>query len=162
METVETTLTIPCTFSQAVVTYNGRPISAQQAEGMLSFPVTGGGTYVVEEAVAPPPSSGGGATPPAPVVESGQQEGYPSRRPVRRRAQTVTLTVRPAPGYKVGSVTVTEQGGGALPVRGAGDGQYVFQQSAGQVTVKVAFVWDNPFADVFPDDWFYSAWSMWL
>ena len=157
VETVETTLTIPCTFSQAVVTYNGRPISAQQAEGMLSFPVTGGGTYVVEEAVAPPPSSGGGATPPAPVVESGQQGGV-SLSPSRpAQGQTVTLTVRPAPGYKVGSVTVTEQGGGALPVRGAGDGQYVFQQPAGQVTVKVAFVWDNPFADVSPDDWFYSA-----
>lgn len=42
-------------------------------------------------------------------------------------------------------------------MRGAGDGQYVFQQPAGQVTVKVAFVWDNPFADVSPDDWFYSA-----
>lgn len=71
----------------------------------------------------------------------------------------VTVTAIPFFGYEVGSVTVTA-GGKDVEATAAGDGAWTFEMPDGDVSVSVEFVptaWDNPFADVGEDDWFYDA-----
>ena len=71
----------------------------------------------------------------------------------------VTVTTKPLFGFEVSSVAVTS-GGDAVDVVQGADGAWTFEMPDGDVSVSVEFVptaWDNPFADVGEDDWFYDA-----
>lgn len=73
-----------------------------------------------------------------------------------KKDDTVTITTTPDEGYKVGSVTVTDADGKTVAVVNAGNGKYTFKQPDSKVTIKVTFVWDNPFTDV-GNAWYYNA-----
>lgn len=53
--------------------------------------------------------------------------------------QTVTITTKPNSGKVVDKVTVTDENGKAVKIKGNGDGTYSFEQPDGDVTVKVTF-----------------------
>lgn len=116
-------------------------------------------------AVTPPaPPSGGGSTAPSDTVrvpekpENGQVEI--SDR-YARAGQTVTVTPKPEPGYRVGKVTVTDAAGNAVEVTENADGTYSFvMPKAAPVSVKVEFE-KIAAADMFPDlarsEWYTEA-----
>ena len=85
--------------------------------------------------------------------------------PVRAsRNTTVTITVTPEDGYRLGVLNVTS-GGKSLPLTEKGGGKYTFTMPAGTVKVEAVFVpaetpempWINPFADVREGAWYYDA-----
>lgn len=43
------TLTGPCEFAYAEVTFNGTKVECTLADGNISFPVAAGGTYIIKE-----------------------------------------------------------------------------------------------------------------
>ena len=80
------TLTIPCDFPYAQVTFNGQIVTSTLAGGHISFPVTAGGVYTVTKLDAPAEEPGTGTpvyppvvTPPAsnPPESGGEGEGAP-------------------------------------------------------------------------------------
>ena len=91
------------------------------------------------------------------------------------KGNTVTITVTPDKGYKLGSLTVTDKDGKDIAVTEK-DGKYTFTIPDGKVTVTPVFVKDdsepttpptdpttppadneNPFIDVNEGDYFYDA-----
>ena len=79
-----------------------------------------------------------------------------------KRGDTVTVKPKPDEGYAVEKITVTDRNG--KPVEGTvkPDGTYTFKQPAGKVKIEVTYKpietpWNNPFADVSEDDWYYEA-----
>ncbi|MEY8387691.1 InlB B-repeat-containing protein [Oscillospiraceae bacterium 38-13] len=85
--------------------------------------------------------------------------------PVRaERNATVTITVTPEDGYRLGVLNVTS-GGKSIPLTEKGGGKYTFTMPAGTVKVEATFVpaetpgtpWINPFADVPEGAWYYDA-----
>ena len=85
--------------------------------------------------------------------------------PVRaERNATVTITVTPEDGYRLGVLNVTS-GGKSIPLTEKGGGKYIFAMPAGTVKVEATFVpaetpgtpWINPFADVPEGAWYYDA-----
>ena len=80
------------------------------------------------------------------------------------RNTTVTITVTPEDGYRLGVLNVTS-GGKAIPLTDKGSGKYTFTMPAGTVKVEATFVlaetpgtpWINPFADVPEGAWYYDA-----
>ena len=70
---------------------------------------------------------------------------------------TVTITVKPDSGYKLGGITVTDSEGNELSLTDNGNGAYTFTMPSGKVEIHVTFTEDgslNPFQDV-PDDAYY-------
>ncbi|MBQ3592757.1 MAG: hypothetical protein II982_00160 [Clostridia bacterium] len=59
-------------------------------------------------------------------------------------------TVRPDPGFRIDTVTVNGKQVEAAET-------YTFSDIRESQSIKVTFKWDNPFADVDEDDWFYLA-----
>ena len=85
--------------------------------------------------------------------------------PVRaERNATVTITVAPEDGYRLGVLNVTS-GGKSIPLTEKGGGKYAFTMPEGTVKVEATFVpaetpgtpWINPFADVPEGAWYYDA-----
>ncbi len=80
------------------------------------------------------------------------------------RNTTVTITVTPEDGYRLGILNVTS-GGKVIPLTEKGSGKYTFTMPAGTVKVEATFVpaetpgttWINPFADVPEGAWYYDA-----
>ena len=73
---------------------------------------------------------------------------------------TVTVTVTPDDGFKLGSLTVTDQNGNELELTDKGGGKYTFTMPAGKVDVSAAFVKTvetSPFTDVKDDAYYYEA-----
>ena len=73
---------------------------------------------------------------------------------------TVTITVKPDDGFKLGSLTVTDQNGKELELTDKGGGKYTFTMPAGKVDVSTAFVKTvetSPFTDVKDDAYYYEA-----
>ena len=87
-------------------------------------------------------------------TENGKVTVSPTRP---KEGATVTVTATPDKGYEVGSVSVTDADGKAVAVTNAGNGKYTFKQPDSKVTIKVTFVWDNPFTDVKSTAWYYNA-----
>ena len=87
-------------------------------------------------------------------TENGKVTASPTRP---KEGATVTITTTPDKGYEVGSVSVTDADGKAVAVTNAGNGKYTFKQPDSKVTIKVTFVWDNPFADVADNAWYRNA-----
>lgn len=87
-------------------------------------------------------SSGGGgsSTPTYAITVEPVQNGSVSVQP-RKAApgDTVTVTVQPDQGYKLGKLTVTDGNGKAISVTAA-DGKYTFVMPQSRVTVKADFV----------------------
>lgn len=98
-------------------------------------------------------------------VTGGKVTVSPSR-PVR--GQTVTLNVKPADGYKLDSITVTDSKGNTIELTKVADNKYTFTMPAGKVTVTPTFVKidgsdkkdenktnvDKRFSDVAADAWY--------
>ena len=85
--------------------------------------------------------------------------------PIRaERNATVTITVTPEDGYRLGVLNVTS-GGKSIPLTEKGSNKYTFTMPAGAVKVEATFVpaetpgtpWVNPFSDVSEGDWYYEA-----
>lgn len=112
----------------------------------ITRPSTGGGT-------------GGGGSTRYPITVPEEDHGTVSVSPSRASSgQTVTITVTPDEGYKVGSVTVKPPNGSTVPVTGQGNGKYTFTMPSGGVTVDVTFIPEDwPFVDVTEDKWYYDA-----
>lgn len=112
----------------------------------ITRPSTGGGT-------------GGGGSTRYPITVPEEDHGTVSVSPSRASSvQTVTITVTPDEGYKVGSVTVKRPNGSTVPVTGQGNGKYIFTMPSGGVTVDVTFIPEDwPFVDVTEDKWYYDA-----
>lgn len=74
---------------------------------------------------------------------------------------TVTITVTPDKDKELKSLEVIDQNGNSLPLTDLGNGRFSFVMPAGKVTIKSEFgeanAFVNPYDDVKPGDWYYSA-----
>ena len=136
-----------------------------EAEGTttLDIVVTSGDkthTYRVEiTRLSTGGGTGGGGSTRYPITVPEEDHGTVSVSPSRASSgQTMTITVTPDEGYKVGSVTVKRPNGSTVPVTGQGNGKYIFTMPSGGVTVDVTFIPEDwPFVDVTEDKWYYDA-----
>ena len=169
----ETTLTVLQEYLPATVTVNGKPYDVNDIASRtfsllvgtttLDIVVTSGDkthTYRVE--ITRPSTgggTGGGGSTRYPITVPEEDHGTVSVSPSRASSgQTVTITVTPDEGYKVGSVTVKRPNGSTVPVTGQGNGKYTFTMPSGGVTVDVTFIPEDwPFVDVTEDKWYYDA-----
>ncbi len=82
-----------------------------------------------------------------------------------QQGRRVTLTVTPAEGYELSSLTVTDRDGNEITLNEQADGTYTFFMPASDVTIAAVFIQsgqpvdpgDLPFTDVAAADWFYNA-----
>lgn len=77
------------------------------------------------------------------------------------KGATVTITVTPGKGQELKSLEVIDQNGNSLPLTDLGNGKFSFVMPEGKVTIKSEFgeanAFVNPYDDVKPGDWYYSA-----
>lgn len=77
------------------------------------------------------------------------------------KGATVTITVTPDKGQELKSLEVLDQHGNSLPLTDLGNGKFSFVMPEGKVTIKSEFgeanAFVNPYDDVKPGDWYYSA-----
>lgn len=169
----ETTLTVLQEYLPATVTVNGKPYDVNDIASRtfsllvgtttLDIVVTSGDkthTYRVE--ITRPSTgggTGGGGSTRYPITVPEEDHGTVSVSPSRASSgQTVTITVTPDEGYKVGSVTVKRPNGSTVPVTGQGNGKYTFTMPSGGIAVDVTFIPEDwPFVDVTEDKWYYDA-----
>ncbi len=117
--------------------------------------------------VNPGGGNGGGTyTPPTypPAVEKpGEGGGTPAVTPSNPKpGDTVTVKPKLDEGYEVDEIIVTDKNGKPVEVTRNPDGTYTFKQPSGKVTIEVTYKevntpWNNPFADVSENDWYYEA-----
>ena len=169
----ETTLTVLQEYLPATVTVNGKPYDVNDiASRTFSLPVgtttldivvtSGDKTHTYRVEITRPSTgggTGGGGSTRYPIIVPEEDHGTVSVSPSRASSgQTVTITVTPDEGYKVGSVTVKRPNGSTVPVTGQGNGKYIFTMPSGGVTVDVTFIPEDwPFVDVTEDKWYYDA-----
>ncbi len=77
------------------------------------------------------------------------------------KGTTVTITVTPNKDQELKSLEVIDQNGNSLPLTDLGNGKFSFVMPEGKVTIKSEFgeanAFVNPYDDVKPGDWYYSA-----
>lgn len=77
------------------------------------------------------------------------------------KGATVTITVTPDKGQELKSLEVIDRNGNSLPLTDLGNGKFSFVMPEGKVTIKSEFgeanAFVNPYDDVKPGDWYYSA-----
>ena len=77
------------------------------------------------------------------------------------KGATVTITVTPDKDQELKSLEVIDQNGNSLPLTDLGNGKFSFVMPEGKVTIKSEFseanAFVNPYDDVKPGDWYYSA-----
>ena len=77
------------------------------------------------------------------------------------KGATVTITVKPDKDQELKSLEVIDQNGNSLPLTDLGNGKFSFVMPGGKVTIKSEFseanAFVNPYDDVKPGDWYYSA-----
>lgn len=77
------------------------------------------------------------------------------------KGSTVTITVTPNKGQELKLLEVIDQNGNSLPLTDLGNGKFSFVMPEGKVTIKSEFgeanAFVNPYDDVKPGDWYYSA-----
>ena len=77
------------------------------------------------------------------------------------KGSTVTITVTPDKGQTLKDLEVLDKSGNSLPLTDLGNGKYSFVMPEGDVTIKSEFgeenAFVNPYDDVKPGDWYYSA-----
>ena len=78
-----------------------------------------------------------------------------------KTGDTVTITVRPADGYVLDTLTVTNASGKEVELTKVNDTRYTFVMPSSKVTVKATFVAEEPsgmpFTDVASGAWYYDA-----
>lgn len=169
----ETTLTVLQEYLPATVTVNGKPYDVNDiASRTFSLPVgtttldivvtSRDKTHTYRVEITRPStggSTGGGGSTRYPITVPEEDHGTVSVSPSRASSgQTVTITVTPDEGYKVGSVTVKRPNGSTVPVTGQGNGKYTFTMPSGGIAVDVTFIPEDwPFVDVTEDKWYYDA-----
>ena len=169
----ETTLTVLQGYLPATVTVNGKSYDVNDiASRTFSLPVgtttldivvtSGDKTHTYRVEITRPSTgggTGGGGSTRYPITVPEEDHGTVSVSPSRASSgQTVTITVTPDEGYKVGSVTVKRPNGSTVPVTGQGNGKYTFTMPSGGITVDVTFIPEDwPFVDVTEDKWYYDA-----
>lgn len=77
------------------------------------------------------------------------------------KGSTVTITVTPDKGQTLKDLEVLDKSGNSLPLTDLGNGKFSSVMPVGKVTVKAEFgeaeAFVNPYNDVKPGDWYYSA-----
>lgn len=76
------------------------------------------------------------------------------------KGSTVTISVTPAEGYEVGSVTVKDAKGNTIAVTDKGNGKYTFIMPGSKVSIGTAFTKTpetSPFDDVSVDAYYFDA-----
>lgn len=77
------------------------------------------------------------------------------------KGTTVTITANPGKDQELKSLEVIDQNGNSLPLTDLGNGKFSFVMPEGKVTIKSEFgeanAFVNPYDDVKPGDWYYSA-----
>ena len=127
------------------------------AEGLVWDEETGEVKHEETEKPSNPTTPVTPSTPTYANTVSDTENGKVTASPTRpKEGATVTVTATPDKGYEVGSVSVTDADGKAVAVTNAGNGKYTFKQPDSKVTIKVTFVWDNPFTDV-GNAWYRNA-----
>lgn len=106
--------------------------------------------------------SSGSSTPRYEVTAPGQTAGGTvSVSPKNAsKGSTVTITVAPAEGYEVGSVTVKDAKGNTIAVTDKGNGKYTFIMPGSKVSISTAFTQTpetSPFDDVSVDAYYFDA-----
>ena len=105
----------------------------------------------------------GGVTTYAITVKDAENGEVTADHKRAERGDTITLKVSPDKGYTLESLTVTDQNGKLIPVKGKND-KYTFIMPASKVTVEAAFMEDNSmlnsFVDV-PADAYYRDAVLW-
>ena len=106
--------------------------------------------------------SSGSSTPRYEVTAPGQTAGGTvSVSPKNAsKGSTVTITVTPAEGYEVGSVTVKDAKGNTIAVTDKGNGKYTFTMPGSKVSIGTAFIKTpetSPFDDVSFDAYYFDA-----
>ena len=106
--------------------------------------------------------SSGGSTPRYEVTAPGQTAGGTVSVSPKTAAKgsTVTITVTPAEGYEVGSVTVKDAKGNTIAVTDKGNGKYTFTMPGSKVSISTAFTKTpetSPFDDVSVDAYYFDA-----
>ena len=89
-------------------------------------------------------------------TENGTVTASPSSA---NKGDKVTLTVAPAVGYELGTLTAKDAKGNTVALTKVSDTEYTFVMPEGNVTVSATFVEKNatPFTDVKTADWWYEA-----
>ena len=90
-------------------------------------------------------------------TENGSVKVSPSNATL---GSTVTITVEPDAGYKLGDLTVLDKNGKEIELTAQGNGKYTFKMPSGKVTVEATFVeavTENPFVDVAENAYYYDA-----
>ena len=107
-------------------------------------------------------STGGGGTGSTgyTVTVSATQNGTVTASPSSaNKGDKVTLTVAPAEGYELGTLTAKDAKGNTVALTKVSDTEYTFVMPDSNVTVSATFVEKNatPFTDVKTADWWYEA-----
>lgn len=107
-------------------------------------------------------SSSGSSTPRYEVTAPGQTAGGTVSVSPKNAAKgsTVTITVTPAEGYEVGSVTAKDAKGNTIAVTDKGNGKYTFIMPGSKVSIGTAFTKTpetSPFDDVSVDAYYFDA-----
>lgn len=107
-------------------------------------------------------SSGGGGTGSTgyTVTVNSTENGTVTASPSSaNKGDKVTLTVAPAEGYELGTLTAKDAKGNTVALTKVSDTEYTFVMPEGNVTVSATFVEKNatPFTDVKTADWWYEA-----
>ncbi len=89
-------------------------------------------------------------------TENGTVTASPSSA---NKGDKVTLTVAPAEGYELGTLTAKDAKGNTVALTKVSDTEYTFVMPDSNVTVSATFVEKNatPFTDVKTADWWYEA-----
>ena len=100
------------------------------------------------------------------IIVNTDEKGTVSVTPEKvKTGDTITITVKPAGGYLIDGVKVTDEKKNAVTVKDNGDGTYTFTLPSGKVTVDVTYKADpsaqNPasgrFIDVVDSAWYHDA-----
>ena len=118
-------------------------------------------TDAIDSLVRKPTSSGSSRPRYDVTTPSKPDNGSVTVNPASARSgSTVTITVTPDSGYKLGDLVVTDKDGKKLELTDKGNGQYTFTMPSGKVEVAAEFVKEvevSPFADVATDAYYYDA-----
>ena len=116
------------------------------------------------ESQTPSGGGGGGSTPTYSNTASKSENGSVTlSSQSAAKGSTVTVNVKPDPGYVLDTLTVTDKDGNIIEVTKTSDGKYTFKMPGSAVTVKATFkekapaVAALPFGDVAESAWYRDA-----
>ncbi len=108
-------------------------------------------------ASTPPSSSDDGPTYYRITVSEPVNGAVEANRKTATSGTTITVTVSPASGYDLETLTVLDRRDREVKLTALGDGKYTFKMPSSNVTVSAHFTLLPDFDDVDPEDYFYDA-----